>query len=177
MSDDRVRIKKRILFLVDNFEEIICSLLMVIIVVLVGWSVIGRFVFFRNWSWHEEVIRISFVSMILIGIALAAKKEAHIRISIFISKLPEKMRKWADLLSDTLWFVLNIIVLYACIPMLKSMCTYVTTTAALGIAEYAIYMIVPLSLLLTSFRIIQVYIRRYKQNGSIFPALIDGEVK
>ncbi len=163
-----LKAKKKCFFLINYFEEIICSILLFAIVVLVGWSVIGRFIFMRNWAWHEEIIRFFFVTMILIGVSMAAKKEAHIRISILTKTFADEHQKWINLLSDLFWLIMNVVILGACVPLMRSMRMYVTTTAAIGIAEYYFYSIVPISLILTSIRIIQIYVRRYKDHGNIF---------
>jgi len=158
---------KYLKFFIDKFEEIICGVLLTIIIVLLAWSVTGRFVFYRNWAWHEEVIRLCFVYMILFGLALGAKSEAHIRVTILVDYIPEIIRRWIVLLSDIIWIAFNIGTTIASFTLLESMTKFVQETAALSIPEYKIYYVIPFALILTTIRIIQVYIRRYKKTGNL----------
>lgn len=159
--DEKERKRVKLLKFVDeNFEEIVCSMLLAIIVILLGVQVSLRFLFNTALSWQEELTRILFVWFCYIGVSLGAKRMQHIRVTVFVGFLPDRVRKVTDIIADLVWLFFNVAMVYISVSMLRTMTEFRQLTPAMDIDVFHIYLIIPLAFLITTLRIIQLYVKR-----------------
>lgn len=78
--------------IIDNIEEIITVPLMAALLVVLTWQIGTRWLLNDPSLWSEELARVLFMYMSLIGGAIAIKRSTHVNITFFSDKLPEKMR-------------------------------------------------------------------------------------
>ncbi|UTV30915.1 TRAP transporter small permease [Photobacterium atrarenae] len=78
--------------LINNIEEIITVPLMILLLVVLTWQIVTRWLFNAPSLWSEELARVLFMYMSLIGCAIAIKRNSHVNITYFSDKLPEKLR-------------------------------------------------------------------------------------
>lgn len=76
----------------DNFEEIITVPLMAALLVVLTWQIGTRWLLNDPSLWSEELARVLFVYMSLIGCAMAIKRGTHVNITFFSDKLPQNIR-------------------------------------------------------------------------------------
>ncbi|MGF1698516.1 TRAP transporter small permease [Vibrio lamellibrachiae] len=76
----------------DSIEEIITVPLMAALLVVLTWQIVTRWLFNAPSLWSEELARVLFMYMVLIGGALAIKTESHVNITFFSDMLPRKVR-------------------------------------------------------------------------------------
>ncbi len=91
---------KRIANFFDNIEEYIIIVLFSIILVILGTTVVTRYVFSYTPSWAEQTARIMFVWVTYAGISLAARKHMHLRVTAINMVLPQKARAYMLLVGD-----------------------------------------------------------------------------
>ena len=75
-----------------NIEEIITVPLMLVLLVVLTWQIGTRWLLDAPSLWSEELARVLFMYMALIGCAIAIKSSTHVNITFFSDKLPEKVR-------------------------------------------------------------------------------------
>ncbi|MBD1555809.1 TRAP transporter small permease [Vibrio sp. S9_S30] len=75
-----------------NIEEIITVPLMLILLVVLTWQIGTRWLLDDPSLWSEELARVLFMYMALIGCAIAIKSSTHVNITFFSDKLPAKAR-------------------------------------------------------------------------------------
>ncbi|HHI5411936.1 TRAP transporter small permease [Vibrio metoecus] len=78
--------------IVDNIEEIITVPLMAALLVVLTWQIGTRWLLNDPSLWSEELARLLFMYMCLVGCAIAIKRSSHVNITFFSDKLPEKAR-------------------------------------------------------------------------------------
>lgn len=61
-------------------------------------QVVFRFVFKAPLSWSQDAIRLCFTYLVFSGAAYCVKDHAHLNIDVFITMLPDKLRKLLELL-------------------------------------------------------------------------------
>jgi len=144
------------------FEEYICVFLLALLVSLLGISVFSRFFLSRAWAWQEELTHITFVLFIYFGLSLGAKKRGHIRVTSFIKLFPENWNDKVILVADAIWLSFNLAVIVISFELLRTMNTFPYYTAAMHLNMFWVYLIIPFSFILTSYRIIQYYYRKIK---------------
>ena len=77
----------------DNFEEILGSFLVAVMVTISFVNVITRYFIKMSLSWSEEITVNLFVWVILLGTAVAFKKGCHLGMSFIYDRLPAGVRK------------------------------------------------------------------------------------
>jgi len=146
----------------DKAEEVICVFLLAVLVLMLGMGVTMRFVFSSAFAWQEEFVRFIYVWLNYFGVSLGAKREAHIRILTFVSLLPPDAKNKMMVISDVIWVMFNLTVVYISIDLLKLMMEFRTVSPILEINQAFAYLIIPISMVLTTVRIVQSYIRGKK---------------
>ena len=68
--------------ILDWIEEIICVFCTVVMTALVFANVLSRYVFHSSLSFSEEITTYLFVLLSMMGTAIAAKRRAHLGLSI-----------------------------------------------------------------------------------------------
>jgi tripartite ATP-independent transporter DctM subunit len=76
--------------------ELIASILLVVIIALLFAGVVSRYVFSYPIIWIDEVASISFLWLAMLGAALAIDRSEHLRLTLFVNLLPERLRALAD---------------------------------------------------------------------------------
>jgi TRAP-type C4-dicarboxylate transport system permease small subunit len=146
---------RRVRFFLSNFEEIVTGALLVYIVTVLTMSIGGRELFGKSWAWQEETLRIAFVYLVLIAIAMGAKYDGHIRITFFRNLFPARTQVFMQYGADAIWVLFNLLALHYATELIATMQRFVQLTPVLGLNLAAIYMILPFSLGLTTLRIVQ----------------------
>lgn len=146
---------QRIRSFIDNFEEIVTGVLLVYIVTILTMAISGRELFGLSWAWQEESLRIAFVYLVLIAIAMGAKYDAHIRITFFRNLFPKSVQNILHWAADIIWVLFNILAFYYSTELIATMQRFVQLTPVLELKLPYVYMIIPFSLGLTTLRIIQ----------------------
>lgn len=105
-----------------NIEEIITVPLMFSLLLILSWQIGARWLFNSPSIWSEELARLLFMHMALIGCAIAVKNDTHVKITFFADKLPSTSR-------FSLAFVLEVAVLVSMLAMIYLGYQHVQRTA------------------------------------------------
>ena len=80
---------------------LVCKLLLIADILITTMSVIGRYVpFIPDPAWSEEVVLTCMAYMAVLSAALAIRRGAHIRMTVFDRYLPVAVIRFLDILSD-----------------------------------------------------------------------------
>ena len=75
----------------DNIEEVLVCVCLVVMTGLTFVNVIARYVFSASLSFSEEITTYLFVLLSLLGSAIAAKRGAHLGLTIITDRVGPKM--------------------------------------------------------------------------------------
>lgn len=90
----------------------ICKVLLILDIAIVCFSVLGRYIeWIPTFSWSEEIVLTLMSYMAVLSAALAIRRKAHIRMTVFDVYLPAKLVKVLDLVSDIAVLILAFIML------------------------------------------------------------------
>jgi len=153
--------------IVNRFELYFASFLLVVLVVCLGLQVFYRYVLGDSPTWTEELSRMCFVWIVYLGASLAAHQQMHVRVTAQYLLLPERFRIYMWVLADLLWIACNTLFLIQGSAFVQHTLRFVEMTPTLHISKHWIYLILPISSTLVTFRILQVYYQLYKDTGSI----------
>lgn len=86
--------------------EIVAAGLLSVMIVTVLANVFCRYVLAKPLIWGDEVASLSFIWMAMLGAALAVDRHEHMRLTVFLPLLPERVARVADVAGQILVCVL-----------------------------------------------------------------------
>ncbi len=90
----------------------ICKTLLVVDILITFMAVMGRYIsFLPDPAWSEQVVLTLMVYMAVLSGALAIRTRSHIRMTIFDKRLPPKLLRVLELISDAGVMALGIVLL------------------------------------------------------------------
>ena len=91
---------------------LVCKLLLIADILITTMSVIGRYVsFVPDPAWSEEVVLTCMAYMAVLSAALAIRRGAHIRMTVFDRYLPEGILLCLDILADVCVLILAFVMI------------------------------------------------------------------
>ena len=88
----------------------ICKLLLITDIGITTYSILGRFIsFIEDPVWSEEVVLTLMCYMAVLSAALAIRRNAHIRMTVFDKYLPINVVRVLDLIADAAILVLAVV--------------------------------------------------------------------
>lgn len=143
--------------MLENFERNISNICLTALVVVLALQVFFRYVLQIGLSWSEEVSRFFFIWFVYLSASYAVQAGTHIRVSLGVDLLPDRLKRPARMLSDLLWIGFNMIVIVSGVQLIATMVRYPVYSTSLLLPLSAIYVIIPLSHALMIVRILQSY--------------------
>ena len=79
--------------ILDKIEEYLCICCLVVMTALVFANVFSRYILHASFSFSEEITTNLFVLLSMMGTAIAAKRQAHLGLSIVTDRVSPKARR------------------------------------------------------------------------------------
>ena len=153
-------------FLNDHFEEYLLVVLMVVEVVVVFAQVVTRYVFHSPLAWSEELARYLFIYDVMIGAAIAIRRNSHLQIDILINLMNPKVRTILTIIATLAGMVFMVFLLSYSITLVQTGSR--TMSAGLGIPMSIPYSCMPVGIvlmLLTSLEVLLKNIAALREPG------------
>lgn len=152
----------------NKIEEILSVVLFVILILLGVAQVLFRFVFDFSLAWTEELSRFTFIFLVYIAASLAIMNDRHIRVQAIDLLIPKKMKPYLKSFADIIWLIVSVNVAINGYVIAAEAYRIEETSPALLLPMGMIYLIIPVTFFLMSFRIVQQIIKRHlKEHGGI----------
>lgn len=147
---------RRLLAWLDSYlEETLLVSSLVVTVSLIFVQVVRRYVFHASLSWSEELARYIFVWQIWLGASFAVKHHKHIRVEFVRSLLPQKGRRYLDILVLLLWLVMSLILVVKGGQLTQILLTRRQLSPAMRLPMAYAYAAVPVGCALMVVRLLQ----------------------
>lgn len=141
----------------NNIELYLATLCFIVLTVMLTLQVFSRFILHHSWTWMEEFATIMFVWMIYLAISAAVTYRKHLRIDFLLDMMPFKVKKVMLIISNVIFALFNVYI--SVIKLLGA-----SKTTMLKIPQQLVYIVIPISLLLTVIRLIQDTIKLAKES-------------
>ena len=82
----------KFLDVLEKVEKAILAITVAIMIIIITYQVIMRYVFANANSWSEELARYLFIYDVMIGAAMAIRRNSHLQIDILINLMKPKAR-------------------------------------------------------------------------------------
>jgi len=153
--------KKKISWFINHFEEVFCVIFMTLMVISLLLQVYFRYIVGKSLPWSEEISRYAFLFLVYFATILSARNKTHIRVTAQFKPLSPRLRKGIMLFSDLIWLIFNCVVIYKGIEVFISMGVNKQISPVLGWNMKYIFLIVPVSFMLMTLRMLQNYYKDY----------------
>ena len=158
-----------------HFEELICSVALVIIAVSVFSQVVARYIFEVALHWTEEVAAISMVWAVYMGASLCVRERFHIRIIVAVRSLPTGFGRIVIFLADLLWAFFCLFMIQVSWDYLAVLWKFTSRSPSLGIDQFYPQSILIIGYAMMLVRLIQTYVNWYRDGGEGLPGMLEEE--
>ncbi len=149
-------------FLAD-IEDNICALILLAMTILTCVNVFARYVFLSSMPFVEELTPMGLVVLSLAGAAVAAKKGAHLGLTVITDLLPARYQKACVLSGHALGFMVGLIILYFGIDTAYIEYILEFVTSGMQWPEWIFGVTIPVSGFIIALRYAQLFITVLKK--------------
>lgn len=155
---------KKLINFYNKLEEYILVVGIVLMVIILFMQVVLRFFTGNPWVWGEELSRIIFVWVSWLGISIGQKHGEHIKVTMVTDRLKGNKQKIVLIIADIVSLVILAFFLYYGIIIVDTIFKMGTSTPALKIPRWTIYLSVPVSCLAMCIRLISDIVNNIKSS-------------
>jgi len=139
----------------NRCEEIVLVYTLMLMVAVIFFQVVMRYVFNNSLSWSEEFVRYLFIWQVFLSSSLGVKNNDQIRIDILPKKLKSyKSREMLELFCNAALIILYVVVLIYSFRHVQNTLVKGVTSAAMLLPMYLVYLSVPFSSIVILIRLI-----------------------
>lgn len=146
----------------NNFEEIVGSLLFVIMLVVLITQTLSRQGIVPSLVWTEELSKLLFIYAGYIGIVASIKDNSHVSINVLFNKFPIKMQKWVYIFNQLLIISALVTVFIISIPIMQNQAHINMVT--LNISKAYLFAALPILTFLMIYRLIERLIKEWRKS-------------
>lgn len=146
----------------DKIEEILASICLVVMTLLTFANVVSRYLFSASFSFSEEITTYLFVLVSLLGTAIAAKRGAHLGLSIIIDAVGPRAEKALKVFGSAIATIFCAGIFYYGILMVRNQQMLGQVTAGMQWPEWIFGSFVPFGAFFATIRFLQVLILEVK---------------
>ena len=155
--------------IINKLEEWIGGSLFILIFLILIAQILARQVFHSPLNWSEELARLLFVYVGMLGISVGIRNQQHVFIDFITNLFPEKVKKVANSFVQLIIFICLISFIHFGIKLFFKAENNIFT---LGISEKWMYGSLPLIACLMLFRFFQAQYENFKNGLSYLPATL-----
>lgn len=145
-------------------EEGLSAICLIVMTALTFANVIARYVFSASFSFSEEITTYLFVLLSLLGTAIAAKRKAHLGLTVLTDAVSPKVRKIMGVVSYVLAVAFSGAIFFYGIKMVMNQRMLGQVTAGMQWPEWIFGSFVPVGAFFVVVRFIQCLIEEIKSN-------------
>ena len=150
--------------LFDNFEELLGSLILIVMAVVTFANVSTRYFIFYALSFTEEITIYLFVWLVMLGTAIAFKKGANLSMTFLYDKLPRKGKKFCFYVSAGMSLVFFGLLAYLGYVQVMDEIDLAVTSPSLAIPIYYYTIALPVFSALIFIRVLQATMETLRKN-------------
>lgn len=148
-----------------EIEDNICSIILLAMTILTFVNVIARYLFKASMPFVEELTCLGLVILSLSGATVAAKRGAHLGLSVFTDLMPLRFQKALTVAGHIIGVIFGLIIAYFGYLMTNQEFILRQLTPGMQWPEWLFGMFVPISGLLITVRYTQLTIKELRTNS------------
>lgn len=154
----------------NKLEEWIGGTLFIAMFIVLVLQIISRQILDRPLIWSEELARLIFVYVGMLGISMGIRSQSHVMIDFIYARLPEKIQKFVfTIIQIIIFFCITSFTYFGYLLIEKKQDIELVS---LGISAKWMYVALPIISILMLVRFYQAYDENYKNNKVLIPSKI-----
>ncbi|MDO4435860.1 MAG: TRAP transporter large permease subunit [Cardiobacteriaceae bacterium] len=153
----------------DKLEEWIGGTLFLAMFAILVAQIFSRQLFDSPLIWSEELARLLFVYVGMLGISIGVRNQQHVLIDFLINRFSSKGKLWVFTFVQCIIFASIILMIYYGLKLMERQ-SY--EMVSLGISDQYMYMALPILSFLMLFRFLQAQFENQKHQMIAFPAMV-----
>ncbi len=149
------------------FEEGLCCVMLGAMILCLTAQVICRMTLGTSIAWTEELSRYTFLWSVYLGVALVAKYGAHVRVTAQFLWMKAPARLAVRMITDVLWIAALLFTAFCSLPVIEEGFEFPEISPTMHFAKAWVETIIPLSFVLTAWRIVEGYWKRWR-SGTLY---------
>src|SRR5699024_1004545 len=146
----------------DNFEEIIGSILFLVMLIVLTIQTLSHQGFGTPLVWSEELSKLLFIYAGYIGVVASIKDNSNVASDVVLTKLPPNIRKWVERFNQVLITAALIAVFIISIPIVQNQ-THLKIVS-LDLSMVYLYLALPILSFLMIYRQIEHLIKNWRKD-------------
>ncbi len=138
----------------NRLEKLALSLIMCLLIIMGFTQVVCRFILQMPLAWAEELLTFCMVWVAYLGASTATHERKHIMVSMFVDKLPGRLRIIFTVFSQLLWLGCAIAMAYLGWDMTVGYLSRGATTLGGKYPYWVAAVIIPISMVLMAIRVV-----------------------
>ena len=147
----------------QNIEDNILAIVLLIMLILTCINVFARYVFLSSMPFVEELTPMGLVLLSIAGATVAAKRGAHLGLTIVTDKLSPSGKKFCTLAGDSMGIIFGLIVFYFGIDTVYVEYILSFVTSSMQWPEWLFGITIPVGGFFLIVRYAQLFIQHVKQ--------------
>lgn len=149
----------------DNVEEWAIVFMILTMTIITFANVLSRKVFMQSWSFVEEITTNFLVWIVFLGASVAAKRRAHLGLTLLTDFLPFKIRRYVALFVTIITVIFFAVMFYYGTQMIGSQIRLAQKTPSLGLPQWWMSLSLPVGAFLLMLRFLEVGIKDFLKKG------------
>lgn len=145
--------KKGIIYRLNQLENHILVFGFVVVIAVGFLQVVMRTIFNRSLTWSEELIRYIYIWLCWVGISLCERRNEHIQLTFVLNAFPVAVQKLIGIVIHIGLIFFTAWLTWLGFQLVGSVYTMGTTSTALNIPMYLVYLSFPIGCLLYCIRV------------------------
>lgn len=133
-----------------RLEEIILSLLLVVMIILACMQIALRGFFSSGFTWADPLLRYLVLWSGLLGAAVATRMDKHIAIDLVSHLVPDLVVHWLRIAIQLFSMAVCLVLTYASVVFVHNEAAFESNRAVLGLTSWQLNLIFPISFALIS---------------------------
>lgn len=139
---------------IDRAEEYIACTLLFVLYAILTVTIMMRFGLSIGYSWMEELSRVIFVWVVMLGAAAAMRRKVHIRLSFGLDFLPGRLKAIGEYLGEFLLLAFCLATAWYGLLLIMSTLQVSYVLPSSGLSMFWAYLSVPVGFFLQGLRVI-----------------------
>lgn len=167
MKDSQTSVIRKLDKYLLNFENLIAGISYAVMVILVFWGVIMRYVAKSPNLYGEELSRYLMITSVFIGIAAGCRQKVHLNVELFIGLFPKKVNTAIKAVVRLITTFMYLYMAYQGLLMIQAMKNFGQTSPAMRMPLWIMYTVITLGFVLSFITEVIMYINDFFFKGNL----------
>lgn len=150
---------------IEKLEKVFLAITVAIMIIVIVYQVVLRYVFAASNAWSEELARYLFIYDVMIAAAIATRKNSHLQIDAFINMLKPKTKAIYTIVATAIGIVFLVFLLGYSMILCQAAADNIS--AGLKIPMSIPYACMPIGAVLMILTSIEVILKQFAQIGKL----------